>query len=250
MKKSAGQHLLLVVSLVGVTLMTSSCLLEQSPVSVEMERIQGDRPTENGPADSTRFSSLTKTVSPLGMTPDQILPYLRWEMRYALSRRVDGTSGLTYQGKYMGDWNYVTGGTDNWAFDKKRAEYSGGTGTVGFGPYGRGGWCKFFVDLLLFRSSYGLGNGYHLYLPGGYTYATVNPRYAAPGWVLQSTMPHTALVDAPHYNSAGQHDGWWVIDANWVGGNGQFYISRHFFTFTDLDANSFKAWKPTLMKRY
>jgi len=175
------------------------------------------------------------------------------EARYALNRSRSGRSNLTYQGQFMGDWNYVTGGSDNRAYEAKRREYSGSTGPVGFRTYELGGWCKFWADLVLYRSSYGLGNGWHLCLPSGYTYATADVRTAGPGWVLQSTLPHTAIVDAPYYAANGSRIGWWVIDSNWIGSTGgqySYWVGRHAMTFAVLQAYGFRAWKPNYMRAY
>lgn len=185
------------------------------------------------------------------------------EARYALNTCRCGSSTKTYSGQYMGDWNWPTGGSDNGAFQNVSRDYGGATGTVGMGTYEYGGWCKFFVSLVLYRSSYGLGNRYHLYLPTGYTYAGTDPRNAGPGWVLQTTSPHTAIIDSPHYNSSGVRDGWWLIDSNWIGttankdANGRivsynysYWVGKHWMSFTALDQKGFKAWKPNLMRQY
>lgn len=249
----ASKFLVLVMALLAIAVIPAAflggCAEEQSSNPVE--------PT----------SALTDiTIAPDDVNPDRPgaepaaaavysgnwAPYILSEVRYALSQNRSGTSSKTYYGKYMGDWNYVTGGTDNWAYQKVATDYSGATGPVGMSTYALGGWCKFFVSLVIFRSSYGLGSNYHLYLPSGYTYATTDVGSAGPGWVVQSTMPHTAIIESPHYNASGVRDGWWLIDANWVGSeNGfRYYIGKHYMTDASLRANGFKAWRPNLMKQY
>ncbi len=176
------------------------------------------------------------------------------ETRYALSRSRSGTSSLTRNGLYMGDWNYVSGGTDPSALQKITQKYSGpaGTGTYGFHVYAQGGWCKFFVDLVLYRSSYGLSGGYHLTLPSGYTYAQTDVRRAGPGWVIQSALPHTAIIDAPYRDASGAQIGWWVIDANWVGSGttNMYWIAKHPLSFSTLNAYGFRAWLPSQMSLF
>ncbi len=202
-------------------------------------------------------------VQPSAVTSWNSPPYILSEARYTLNPSRSGTSTLTYNGQYMGDWNWATGGSDNGAFQKVSADYGGATGTVGFNRFEQGGWCKFFVSLVLYRCSYGIGNNNHLYLPSGYTYADTDPKYAGPGWVLQSTMPHTAIIDSPHYNPSGIQDGWWVIDSNWIGTtaikdrygkvvgyNYSYWVGRHFMSFDVLKSKGFKAWRPNLMRQY
>jgi hypothetical protein len=201
------------------------------------------------PQDSTVQPDVKPSAQPSAVYYGDWTNNILSEARYTLNPSRSGTSNLTYNGQYMGDWNWPTGGSDNWAFQKVSADYAGATGTVGFSRFEQGGWCKFFVSLVLFRCSYGLGNNYHLYLPYGYIYATIDPRNAGPGWVLQSTMPHTAIIDSPHYNSSGVRDGWWVIDSNWIGtyknSAGQwvysYWVGKHWMSFSSLDANKFKA---------
>ncbi len=189
--------------------------------------------------------------------------YVLSEARYALCQNRSGSSSKFLNDQPMGDWNYTTGGSDNWAFSKVSKDYGGATGTVGMGTYGYGGWCKFFVSLVLFRSSYGLGNSNHLYLPTGYGYAGTDIANAGPGWVIQSTMPHTGIIDAPHYNASGVRDGWWIIDANWLGTwyskdaygrltvpHYSYWIGKHFMSDATLRAKNFYAWKPNLMQQY
>lgn len=105
--------------------------------------------------------------------------------------------------------------------------------------YQQGGQCKFFVNLVLYRCSYGYPGG-HLFLPSGYSYATRPWREARPGWIIQAPAhrPHTAIVVA--------NGGSWldVIDANWTGGNGKYLISRHRLSAVTLDQWEFRGYNP------
>lgn len=254
MKKLLLVGLALALALVPMTL--TSCGKE-NPVQPSFTTEQ-----TMTPGDTTTGRIGKPGVGQMATTTWNSPPYILSEARYALSQSRSGTSTRTYNGYYMGDWNWPTGGSDNWAFEKVKKDYASAIGTVGMGTYEYGGWCKFFVSLALFRSSYGLGNNNHLYLPAGYTYADTDPKYAGPGWVLQSTMPHTAIIDSPHYNANGVQDGWWVIDSNWIGttsykdasgvwqSNYSYWVGKHWMSFSTLSTKGFKAWKPNLMKQY
>ena len=121
-----------------------------------------------------------------------------------------------------------------------------GSNTAGRGSLGtwngfqQGGECKFFVNLVLYRSSYGYPDG-HLILAGG-KYDYDNPHYwweARPGWVLQMKSPlHTAIV----YRNLG--NGLDVIDSNWTGGRGIYLISRHAIGYSTLDNGTSRVYKP------
>ena len=178
--------------------------------------------------------------------------YIVSEECYALFPWRNGSSPVSYNGLAMGGWDYVA--SDQWAFQQVSA-YSGNTvGTVGTttlagtvpanATVGRGGWCKFFANLVLFRSSYGIGGGKHLVLPYGYDYANESVYNAKPGWVIQrgGSSPHTAIVIA--------NLGWGldVVDANYVGGNGKFLISRHPFSWAQL--SGYGAYRATRMLRF
>jgi hypothetical protein len=166
------------------------------------------------------------------------------EACYALSQNRSGTSRLMYQGSYMGDWPYPWAGDCCNALSRVTSLMYGGNTTWrgGLGTwngYQQGGQCKFFVNLVLYRSSYGYPGG-HLFLPSQYGYANRSWRDAQPGWVIQAPAdnPHTALVLS---NGGGWLD---VIDANWVAGAGRYLISRHRLSASTLDAWGFRSYNP------
>jgi hypothetical protein len=173
------------------------------------------------------------------------------EARYTLCRNRSGSSSVSLGGMSMSDWNWA--GDDSWAYNQV-VLYQGSPGTTGMVQVRntqppnsfieRGGWCKFFANLVLFRSSYGIGEGYHLVLPSGYNYATQDIHNAQRGWVIQrgGSSPHTAIV--------AENLGWGLdlIDANWIGGNGNFYIARHPMNWSQL--SGFHAYFPTRMLRF
>lgn len=169
--------------------------------------------------------------------------YVVSEAYYSLNRYRTGTSTKSWQGLAMSDWDYVA--SDPYA-DNRVAAYVGSAnrGITGLGCYGfnRGGYCKYFANLVLYRSSYGYPGG-HVVLPHGYTYAWRSIYQAQPGWVIQrgGTSPHTAIVVA--------NLGWGldVIDANWIypypcSGGGAFYIARHAMSWSQL--SGFGAYSP------
>jgi len=177
------------------------------------------------------------------------------EAFYALSQRRDGHSNKAYwngrESLAMGDWPYPYRGDCCNALGKV-TRYMYGSCTSCRGPLGtwhgyqQGGWCKFFVNLVLYRSSYGYPNG-HLVLPRS-TYIYNNPHNyweAEPGWIIQSaTLPHTAIVVQRLSNGLD------VIDSNWVGTywNGHqwvysYVIARHRITWTKLRKANFKAYR-------
>ncbi|USN53780.1 MAG: hypothetical protein H6760_01260 [Candidatus Nomurabacteria bacterium] len=173
------------------------------------------------------------------------------EAKYTLCQLRNGTSHEVYQGKAMGDWPYPhQGDCCNALGVVRQYMYGGGSpGPLGeWNGFQQGGWCKFFVNLVLYRSSYGYPGG-HLLLPTS-TYRYNNPRpvsEAQPGWILQSeTLPHTAIVVE---RLGGGLD---VIDSNWIGTykrpDGSYYysyaIARHEITNTELDRYDFMAYRP------
>lgn len=164
------------------------------------------------------------------------------EAKYSLCQQRTGTSHKVYQGLAMGDWDYPHQGDCCNALARVRAHIGAdNVGSLGLwqNQYRQGGYCKFFTDFVLYRSSYGYPGG-HLVLRGG-TYSYPNPRsvsQAQPGWILQkpSPGPHTAIVVALL--------GWGldVIDSNFTGGNGSFAISRHPLSWSQLTGyNAYRA---------
>ena len=168
-----------------------------------------------------------------------------WEARYALSQSSNGTSGT--QTSY-GNRNYVA--SDWYAYNKAATEAGWVVGTVG---NQKGGWCTFFVRLVLFRSTYWTGYGDHLTTPQypDKVYANVNSGYMTnqygsvqPGWIfISSDKMHYAIADSRALIN-GQW-GWWFIDSNYVGGNGNFYIGRHFMPDGKLSSDNYWAWYPS-----
>lgn len=174
------------------------------------------------------------------------------EAFYALNQSRSGSSNVSYQGWVMGDWNYVESDV---SADLRVSYWIGGCenrggarGTVTMresnGTYKvchKGGYCRYFANLVLYRSSYGWGGGQHLVLPrAGTSYATQSVRNAQVGWVLQGSGGnlHTAIVVA--VNGSGLD----VVDANYVGGNGNFLIARHFYTWAKLQTLGYMAYCP------
>lgn len=180
---------------------------------------------------------------------------VRWEARYALSRSANGTSTNPYGNSWFGDWDYVA--SDSYAYNRAAAEAGwvvGGIATnTGISPARyRGGWCTFFVRLILFRSTYWTGYGQHLTTPAfpEQVYAHVDGNYMTdrydtvqPGWIFVTAVNQHYAVADERANVNGSW-GWWFIDANYVGGNGNFYIARHFMSDATLRANSYRAWRP------
>jgi len=177
------------------------------------------------------------------------------EAFFALNQYRTGSSNVTYHGWAMSDWAYVESDRDA---DKRISWYIGGCVNRGqAGSYRwmrdwdgtqkkcrKGGYCRYFVNLVLYRCSYGWGGGKHLVLPrSGTSYANRNIRDARRGWVIQangSHGPHTAIVVEVY---PGGLD---VVDSNWVGSEGtyRYLISRHFMSWSKLNAWGFKAYDP------
>jgi len=183
------------------------------------------------------------------------------EAFYALSPSASGLSSRTIttsQGIMVaGDWNYLW--SDQAALSAMLAKYEqanssvwrrypypyqyratstpnigysplwGGRSEYGaYGGYGRGGQCKFFANLVLYRSS-----GYRLQLPTYSTmqYYTRSVGYARPGDVIfrygSNLTPHVAIVTKilsgdPNSGTVTSVD---VVDANWC--NRCEIIQRH-----------------------
>ncbi|MEK7637605.1 MAG: hypothetical protein AAB402_04455 [Patescibacteria group bacterium] len=172
------------------------------------------------------------------------------EVYYSLNKYRTGTSGVVYQGLALSDWGYArddTGALNAMTIYIGSGNRGGIDGTWNRGS--RGGYCKFFVDLVLYRSSYGIGGGYHLVLPAGtFNYGSYMPAYgvqqATRGMVIQrgGTYPHTAIVVA--------NLGWGLdlIDSNFTGGDGNYVISRHALAWTDLAG--YTAYRATYMRQF
>lgn len=173
------------------------------------------------------------------------------ESFYTLNKYRTGSSNVVYQGQALSDWPYVI--SDPGALSVMTS-YIGGTywrggidGTWNGGS--RGGYCKFFVDLVLYRSSYGIGGGNHLVLPAGtYNYAGYMTAYAvrdaSRGMVVQrgGSWPHSAIVVA--------NLGWGLdlIDSNYIGSDGNFVIARHAMSWSQL--SGFTAYRANYMRQF
>ncbi|NVN97188.1 hypothetical protein HXX01_03080 [Candidatus Nomurabacteria bacterium] len=189
-------------------------------------------------------------------------PYGDWssrvvyEARRALSPRADGTSAQPIaSGGYYGDWNYTA--SDTYALSKAAAEAAPGVkdplksllvGPTGkSGTYFLGGECTFFVRLILYRATY-WNFSKHLTTPNYpasvYTITpsmTKNYSTVKPGWVFTSPNKHMAIAESRA--TVNKAIGWWVIDSNWVTGNGGHAIGKHFMADTYLKNNNYYGWK-------
>ncbi len=226
--------------------------------------------------DSTTSGRMVKPgTQPMSVSDQRTGPFpggdwssrVLWEARHALSQSASGTSAWSisvdkYGPRWLGDWNYATGGSDNYAFEKASSEAAGYIGpcTDDAANHHRAGWCPFFVRLILYRSTYWAGYGWHLTMPNypnsvyswcNGNYMTPNPNAALPGWIgLSPSKPHAMVLDSRDTvrGSSGYQTGWWVIDSNWVGSdNGYvYYIGKHFLPDSALQSMGFWFWCPTL----
>ncbi len=186
---------------------------------------------------------------------------IAWEARKALSKKADGTSGWKatndpYGSRWYGDYDYVA--SDSAAYQKAFKE-AGGAGNPDFvGPvsddsagHHRGGQCTFFVRLILYRSSYWSCSS-HLTTPGYpgsvYSWTDNKPDHmiqdytkVQPGYVFSSPHNHMAIADSR--DCVNKKNGWWVIDSNYVTGNGGYCIGKHFMPDSKLLADNYWAWK-------
>lgn len=208
------------------------------------------------------------------------------ECFYALRPSYDGGCDKTnYQGNCVSNWNYLNSdwsayntvsdsvayGCDiasEWAtYDYGDACYPKYGAPASFwvspniygyyGTYGRGGQCKFFADLILYRSEtqHRLDGGTHT-LPSSYSTmngnAETNLATAKPGDILftfnegvNNNITHTAIVVEL------KSDGLDVIDSNYVRDTtsttpyDREVIGRHLLTWSYLQSHSYKIWKGT-----
>lgn len=179
---------------------------------------------------------------------------VRWEARKALSENASGTSSwpVSNSSYWLGDWDYVA--SDGYAYQRAILEASDVGPVTDIDNHHRGGWCTFFVRLVLYRATYWAGYGEHLTTPAypDGLYAHVNGDYMTdrydtvqPGWIFITTItPHYAIADQ-RANVNGQW-GWWLIDSNFVESTPtyRYYIGKHFMSDATLRANSYRAWRP------
>lgn len=147
----------------------------------------------------------------------------------------------------MGGGDYVA--SDGYGYDMASKEAYNTVGPVG--P-GKGGWCTFFVRLILYRSTYWSGYGQHLTTPGypGSVYSwcyspnmTQNYGSAKPGWVISSpSYSHMGILHERAYSEGAW--GWFIIDSNWARPY-DYKIRRHFISDTKLKESGFWAWWPS-----
>lgn len=199
-----------------------------------------------------------------------------WEARYALNHWANGVTAHqvgddAYGYRWLADWDYINGGFyvegswyngDAYALEKTKQEAGWVIGPLGFDGFAyRGGWCTFFARLILYRATYWAGYGSHLTMPNfnrrdgtgslydwcNWAHMTKDFTSAKPGWLAfrppSVGNEHVAILDV-RATSKGR-DGWWLIDSNYVGGNGKYYIARHFLPMTILNTY-YWAWTPTL----
>lgn len=169
------------------------------------------------------------------------------EMKYALSKsRMDGQSSASCSGWTVADWDYVND-TSSWLPQKTKncltKKYGSSTGSYGYWRnkcdnnyvyMGHGGYCKFFVDLMLMRA--------------GDVDSSSNPRYSLPSWgsmkgktidnslspgdVIFKYVPggtsHIAVVySILSTDGSGRPTQVDVVDSNYINGNGQFILGKH-----------------------
>jgi hypothetical protein len=180
-----------------------------------------------------------------------------YEARYALNADADGysniESGSGASKKWYSDWNYVT--SDSYAFTQASSEASNIVGTVtpalwvpslGTSVY-RGGWCTFFVRLVMYRATYWAFDDHYTTpnYPNSSVY-TITPamtkNYASmqPGWVfLSPASTHYAIAEKRE--TIGGVAGWWMIDSNYVC---SYCIGKHFMSDATLSNQGYYGWKP------
>lgn len=192
------------------------------------------------------------------------------ECFYALRSSADGSCDKTINGNCVSNWDYLNRDTyaygvvkgwyscysSDWtstgdgsgcynnyypvSFFSNVSSYSYGTHGGSYGNVGRGGQCKYFANLILYRSE-----SDQRAFP---TYSTMsgnaesNLSKAVQGDVLFSTtVPHTAIIVEL------KTDGLDVIDANYVtdisGTPSREVIGRHLIPWSTLSANGYKIYK-------
>lgn len=185
------------------------------------------------------------------------------ECFYALRPSYDGSCDKTINGNCVSNWNYIN--TDpnayitvlgwygclssNWTKSGDGSDCYNNNYPVSFwtsyayyygyyNSYGRGGQCKYFANLILYRSE-----SYQIALPSYSVMAQnaeSNLSKAIQGDILFSTsVPHTAIVVEL------KPTGLDVVDTNYVtdGGSNQEIIGRHLLTWSQLSANNYKIYK-------
>ena len=226
------KKLFVIIGLFSLMLMlVAGCSQERSvnlfdEVAIEDSANQGE---EVGPPVSGRLHWDTRTA-------------IKLEAFYALNPAHNGGSSKSIGGWLVSDWRYLT--SDMNAYNVAKGWYGGNSSVWSmfwsnpvryalYGGYGRAGQCRYFVNLIMFRSG-----TYQSPLPTynnvvydfnhGRSY-TKMAEQVRKGDILQRRSPdHTAIVVAIIRGQEGQSvravD---VVDANYVGGRGNEIIGRH-----------------------
>lgn len=253
MLKKLVVHWLLAIVLVAIPMFTTSCSEKKGGevMGPEISQVNTAVAPDGKQEPKAVVIASDRTKPGFAWAYGDWSSRVAWEARRALSQRADGTSAWSITNGYLGDWNYVA--SDGYARDQAMEEATDvGMLTDTSDGHHRGGWCTFFVRLVLYRASYWAGYGVHLTTPNFHqgVYSWCDPdhmtqRYweVKPGWVLSAPNYHMGIFD--RRANVGGKDGWWVIDSNWVGGNGNFWIGKHFMTDADLKAKNCWAWYPS-----
>lgn len=178
------------------------------------------------------------------------------EAFYALRPSYDGGSDKTINGNGVSNWNYLN--SDPSAYEVVKGWYGGwssewinfyndpasyGYGTFGgdYGDVGRGGQCKYFADLILYRSGSDQG-GFPLY---SYMWSETETDMteAKEGDVIltydNGVGRHVAIVVEIKRDGNGQVTGLDVIDSNFISDEGSTWhrevIGRHLFSISYLN---------------
>ena len=145
--------------------------------------------------------------------------------------------------KWYGDWDYAN--DDTTARDNADDEGYGVVGNLGYsGGYYRGGWCTYFVRLVLYRATYwNFDDHYAMHNYPYSVYGNLNnleddPTLFEPGWMLIDESTHYAIAE--ERETINGTSGWWVIDSNWVGSH---VIGKHFMSDAYLSSQGYRGTK-------
>jgi len=227
MLRKKGVLVLLVILAILAILPACDSLNRQSESPVGVESILG---TEKGDDIQKALSSDPRTAVVL-------------ECYYALRPYCSSAPYKSIFGNAVSEWNYLC--SDLNAYRVLKGWYGTAYSSVwslfyidppwSYGCYngiGRGGQCRYFANLILYRSGV-----YQRCLPAYTSAGLMQIRFARPGDVIQRTSGcrHTAVVVKVLEGIAGYSvtrvD---VIDSNFVGGDGQEIIGMHQIGGTDL----------------
>ena len=168
----------------------------------------------------------------------------------------------SYPPSNVGQWNYLLSDVgaywrtrDNWTVryppdscmtdnndDRLRDLFlAGNLPAYGFaGGVGRGGQCKYFANLLLYRAGVANVDPMPTYL--GLQEQSRSSGYAKPGDVLFRQNYHTAIVTQILRGdpNEGTVTGVQVVDSNWVNGKGNEIIGMH--NYYDSELSIYSIW--------